>query len=87
MSHPSDQVPTSRTTIPAIMRQLTFALGVADARAGRPFHRDFDLWHGNDQWGYERGRLWAVTAPRGLPLKRDGEINPDAVRYYHGDIL
>jgi hypothetical protein len=38
MSRPGDQVPTSWTTSPAIMRQLTFALGVADARAGRPFH-------------------------------------------------
>jgi hypothetical protein len=78
----SDQVPTRPTTIPAIMETGTFALGVADVRAGRPFHRDADLWHPNDAWSYERGRLWATLAPRYIPLKRNGKITSEALAWY-----
>ena len=50
------QVPTRPTTIDEIMLQPTFALGVADARAGRPYHRNYDLWRDcNLRWSYERG--------------------------------
>ncbi|MGO8924950.1 MAG: hypothetical protein ACLQF4_18685 [Xanthobacteraceae bacterium] len=45
----SDQVPTRLTTVTAIMAAPTFALGVADARAGRRYHRDYDLWDANGQ--------------------------------------
>ena len=81
------QVPTRPPTINEIMSQPTFALGVADARSGRPVHRDYDVWHGDAQWAYERGRMWAVLTPRHVPLKRNGRINPDAVVRYmqHGD--
>jgi hypothetical protein len=82
-----DQIPTRWTTIPAIMRQPTFALGVADARAGRDYHPDYDLWDTNGQWGYERGRAWAAVAPRNVALKCNGEINPKAVTYYVTDII
>ena len=59
-----DQIPTRPTTIPAIMARATFALGVSDARHGRPYHPDFDLWSGNDQWAYERGvTLQSLNAP------------------------
>ena len=64
------------------MSQPTFALGVADVRAGRPVHRDYDLWDTNGQWNYERGRMWATLAPRDVPLKRKGRINPDAVMWF-----
>ena len=57
------------------MARATFALGVSDARNGRGYHPDFDLWVGNDQWAYERGRLWAVLAPRDMPLKIHGRLN------------
>ena len=50
------QIPTRQATIYEIMSQPTFGLGVADARAGRRYHRDYDLWDTNGQWGYERGR-------------------------------
>jgi hypothetical protein len=78
----SDQVATSPTTIPAIMAHATFALGVSDARHGRPYHPDFDLWSGKDQWAYERGRLWAVLAPRDMPLKIHGRLNGAAIAFY-----
>ena len=77
-----DSVRTTLTTFQAIMQRVTFALGVADARAGRPFHRDTDLWHPNDAWAYERGRLWATLVSRHVPLKIGGKINPEAVRLY-----
>lgn len=81
------QVPTSGTTVLAIMQQPTFVLGVADARAGRGYHPDYDLWSGNDQWAYERARMWAALAPRHVALKLNGGINPDAVTYFDDDII
>jgi hypothetical protein len=84
------QVPTRPTTIPAIMQTPTFALGVADARAGRAFHPDTDLWHPNDCWAYERGRAWAVLTPANVKFKRGGKITNEAIKWFmqhHNDIL
>jgi hypothetical protein len=87
-----DQVPTRPTTIAAIMSDPSFALGVADARAGRP-PRDLVARAGpglngetyrdlvNAQWNYERGRQWA-KAPHTVPLRRGGQITPEAIRWY-----
>jgi len=81
------QVPTRPATIHEVMSQPRFALGVADARIGRPVHRDYDVWHVNGQWAYERGRMWAVLTPRHVPLKRNRRINPDAMAWFlrHGN--
>jgi hypothetical protein len=70
-----------------IMSAPTFALGVADVRARRPYHRDYEIWDGNGQCDYERGRIWAALAPRNVPLKRNGRINPDAVGWFGDDII
>src|SRR5262245_51289167 len=81
-----DQVPTRAVTPAQIMRRPQFALGVADVRAGRRHHADYDLWDTNGQWSYERGRAWAVTAPRHVPLKRlNGELNPAALACWRDD--
>jgi len=77
-----DQVATRPTTIPAIMMQPTFVLGVSDYRNGRGFHPDADLWHHNDAWAYERGRAWAALAPPHLQLKRSGEVTQEAIALY-----
>jgi hypothetical protein len=83
-----DQIPTRSTTAVEIMSSPTFRLGAADARAGRSYHRDYDLWDTNGQWNYERGRMWATLAPHNVPLKKlNGRINPDAVRYWQGEII
>jgi hypothetical protein len=82
-----DQVPVHSVGIYRIMSRPTFALGAADARAGRHYHRDYDLWDVDGQWDYERGRMWAVLAPRNIPLKRDGKINPAAVVFFQGEII
>jgi hypothetical protein len=78
-----DQIPTRPVTVAEIMRRPTFALGVADARAGRGIHADYDLWDTNGQWNYERGRMWATLAPQHIPLKLNGTINPRAIDLYH----
>jgi hypothetical protein len=81
-------VPTRLTTPIEIMARSTFALGVADVRAGRRcFHPNYDQWSTNEQWAYERGRAWAVIAPRNVQLKMSGKINPDALRWFTGEII
>jgi hypothetical protein len=77
-----DQVPTRPTTARRIMSAPTFALGVADARAGRGIHRDYDRWDTNGQWNYERGRAWATLAPRHVVLRQGGEISAEALAWY-----
>jgi hypothetical protein len=40
------------------------------------------------QWEYERGRQWATLAPRDIPLRIAGKLNPRAVKLYDiSDIL
>ena len=79
---PGAQIPTRRTTLREIMSDPKFALGVADARAGRGYPPTYDTWADtNDRWTYERGRQWAQIAPHGLPLKINGKLNPQALRY------
>jgi hypothetical protein len=79
-----DQIPTHVTTVEQVMSSRTFALGVADARAGRSMHMDYDT---NDQWSYERGRCWARLASRHLTLKRDGKVTREAIRYFSRDVI
>jgi hypothetical protein len=82
-----DQVPTCPTTVRQIMNGPSFTLGVADARAGRPYHRDYDLWDTNTQWVYERGRAWAMLAPHHVKLRQNSEITPEAIAWYGSDII
>ena len=76
------QVETRYTTIPKIMRSAAFQRGVAEVRAGRP--PDFDgIEDGNDAWDYERGRQWAVIAPRMMPVMKGRKVNPQAVALFN----
>jgi hypothetical protein len=81
-----DQIPTRVTTRTEIMSSPHFSRGVADVRAGRGMHKDFDQWRTNDQWSYERGRCWARLAPRYVVLKHNGKITGEARKYYSDDI-
>jgi hypothetical protein len=91
--HEGQQVPTKPTTVEKIMAARAFTLGVVDARARLPFRRDYDRWETNAQWDYERGRAWAILAPREIPLQRNGKIGPEALKWakrlmsLNGDIL
>jgi hypothetical protein len=86
-----DQIPTRPTTIIEIMSRAKFQRGVEDIRAGRGYPADYDRWKDtNDRWCYERGRQWATLAPRNIPLKINGCLSPQALRWFvsHGeDIL
>jgi len=81
------QVPIVPTTAEEIMASPYFALGAADQRAGRGFRSTYATWEGNDQWNYERGRAWAVLAPRSVTLKRDGKLTAEARRWFTNEIL
>jgi len=76
------QVPTVPTTIRQIMSHRLFEIGVRDARAGRPFARNYDRWDGDEQWAYDRGRQWAAAVPKSVPLKRDGRVTREAEAWY-----
>jgi hypothetical protein len=77
------QVETVGCTVEWIMSRPEFALGVADARAGRPIRKAHDTWADiNAQWNYSRGRQWAVLAPRNVPLKRNGKVTDEAIRWF-----
>jgi len=67
------QFPTKSTTALAIMRSPGFKLGFQDARNGVPFD-----WLNND-WNYERGRMFAHIAPLNMPLIKSGKLNPIAL--------
>jgi hypothetical protein len=82
-----DQVRTRQTTVFDVMAQAAFALGVADARAGKPFRPDYETWKGGKQWSYERGRQWAQLAPRTVVLKRGGRITSEAVHWFLDGVL
>jgi hypothetical protein len=76
-----------RDPIEAIMASPYFALGAADLRAGRGYRDAYSTWHTNDCWDYERGRAWAVSAPRSVKLRHNGKLNPAAIMWFHEDIL
>jgi hypothetical protein len=83
-----DQIPTRPVTACEIMSSPTFALGVADARAGLGFRAAYETWRDpNDKWAYERGRLWAQQAPRTVALKRDGKVTDEAMRWFTDDVI
>jgi hypothetical protein len=75
------QIPTLPTTIDEIMATPEFAIGVADARQGRGYRRDYQAWRTNPQWAYERGRQWARLVPTSVILKRNGKITPEALAW------
>src|SRR5260370_3496456 len=78
-----DQVVMIEVTVERIMRDPAFALGAADVRAGLPFRRQYDRWGTNTQWCYERGRAWALLAPRHIKVHgRDGKLTPNAVAWF-----
>jgi hypothetical protein len=76
------QIATRLVTILEIMSDPKFALGVADARAGRGFPADYDRWS-SGAWSYERGRAWALLTPRSVALKaKNGEVAAEALLWF-----
>jgi hypothetical protein len=78
-----EQVPTQTVSARWVMEQPEFNMGVADARAGRPNRAAYDTWDDVDQqWNYERDRVWARLTPRHVPLKIKGRISPQALQWF-----
>jgi hypothetical protein len=78
-----EQVRTVSITWEDIMLSRAFLFGVEEVRSGRRpdydrsrFAADIDA-----QWNYERGRQWALSAPKDLPLKIGKRLNPLAVMW------
>jgi hypothetical protein len=59
-----EQVHTGVTTARAIARNPYFMAGVDEVRRGLPPR--FDAVPADDAWSYERGRAWAILAPKNL---------------------
>jgi hypothetical protein len=80
------QADTVSVTVEKVMVSPYFELGATDRRAGRGYPDKYETWDGNDQWSYERGRMWAVLAPRSVKLRLGGKLNPQAFMYLDGII-
>lgn len=61
------QVSTSTVTFKSVMKTALFNQGVKEAREGKPFNYDAGKTL-NDQWAYERGRLFG-TRYKTTPIK------------------
>jgi hypothetical protein len=75
----AEQVDTVVVTTRQIMSSAAFAAGVNDVRAGKSARFDGGF---ADDWGYERGRQWALIAPRSMPLRIGRRLNTDAMRLF-----
>jgi hypothetical protein len=71
------------TTVEQLMRPEDLARGVTEIRAG--ISPNFDNPEIADSWAYERGRQWALLAPRSMALyrrDRPNRINPAAIALF-----
>jgi hypothetical protein len=90
MTQAKHQISVSYCTVESIMRRKLFRLGVDDVRHGRNPRFDEEAISVDEYWGYERGRMFGVLAPRSMPVTVEKKLNPEAVRFFkrHGeDIL
>jgi hypothetical protein len=66
---------TKLTTLRSVLHSKAFMMGYTDVREGRPFRYDH-FENMNDQWNYERGRIYASASP--APVKIQGRVHPMA---------
>jgi hypothetical protein len=80
----ADQADTRPVSTRTIMRSIGFRWGVNDYRTGHPFRDDVPpSW----DWDYERGRQFAAVAPKDMPLKINGRLNPKAVATFEREAI
>lgn len=70
------QITTRQTGILGIMRKASFVRGFTEARKGKPLQYDAYPHDTNQQWDYERGRLFGLMFDG--PLKFGKSINRGA---------
>lgn len=64
---------TKLTTVRSVLHSKAFMMGFTDVREGRPFRYDH-FNNTNDQWNYERGRIYASASK--APVKVQGKVHP-----------
>jgi hypothetical protein len=64
---------TKLATIRSVLHSKAFMMGFSDVREGRPFRYDH-FTNQNDQWNYERGRIYASASQ--APVKIQGRVHP-----------
>jgi hypothetical protein len=74
------QVDMEQVQNSTIMKSVEFKAGVEDVRGGMPAR--FDEFALDHLWAYERGRLFAHLAPRSMPIKVGGKLNPKALALF-----
>lgn len=68
---------TKLTTIRSVLHSKAFMMGFNDVREGRGFRYDA-FENMNDQWNYERGRIYAAASK--APVKVNGKVHHLACR-------
>ena len=72
------QVSTSTVTFKSVMKTALFNLGVKEAREGKPFNYDAGASL-NEQWAYERGRLFGMRFKQGSVKGERGQVTNEAI--------
>lgn len=77
------QVKTTSTSINSIIHSRHFIIGYNDAIGGKPYNDDYEKYAGNDQWNYERGRLYAIATSGSTPPKNGKRVNYRAIMRFN----
>jgi len=75
------QVTTRVVNLKTIMGRPAFVRGYNEAMCGSKFAKDYDNWPSNEQWSYERGRLFYFGAGR-MRLKQGRGVSRQAIDTY-----
>ena len=73
------QVKTSTVSLKSVMKTALFNRGVKEAREGKPFNYDAGNTL-NEQWAYERGRLFGTRFKEGSVKDHRGRVTIYAMR-------
>jgi hypothetical protein len=87
----SQQVAGGAVKVSTVLNSKEFTMGVYDAALGEPFDKSYESMTINQQWFYERGRLFALVCP-GIGLKEGRTVTQAAIAAYsaarkRGDII
>lgn len=81
------QVPVVSVDIEKVVSSPYFILGWNDVRMNRSYHKDYDRWDTNQQWRYERGRIFAVcTQSKLMPVEKGTKKVPMEVVYKYAEL-